>query len=143
MPNIPLHHALESRAGSRIVNDLDWHLNASARLRLTSPLVFSPFEREFSGLEKPSGKELEMKKSWYTDEQIAVALKQVENRHAGSRSHPADGDFRANVLSVEEGVWRSHAPVELVRLALPEQQRDERRHAGAGVLAPRLGQRVA
>ncbi|BCA63454.1 hypothetical protein HMP09_2688 [Sphingomonas sp. HMP9] len=42
---------------------------------LTSRLFLVHFEREFSGLEKPSGKELEMKKSRYTDEQIAFALK--------------------------------------------------------------------
>lgn len=51
----------------------------SSNLRVfdVSP-VFFHFEREFSGLEKPSGKELEMKKSRYTDEQIAFALKQAE-----------------------------------------------------------------
>jgi putative transposase len=43
-----------------------------------APNFLVHFEREFSGLEKPSGKELEMKKSRYTDEQIAVALKQAE-----------------------------------------------------------------
>ena len=32
----------------------------------------------FSGLEKPLGKELETKKSLYTDEQIAFALTQAE-----------------------------------------------------------------
>jgi putative transposase len=42
------------------------------------PCFLVHFEREFSGLEKPSGKELEMKKSRYTDEQIAFALKQAE-----------------------------------------------------------------
>jgi putative transposase len=45
---------------------------------VTSPLFLVHFEREFSGLEKPSGKELDMKKSRYTDEQIAFALKQAE-----------------------------------------------------------------
>lgn len=45
---------------------------------VTSPLFLVHFKREFSGLEKPSGKELDMKKSWYTDEQIAFALKQAE-----------------------------------------------------------------
>ena len=42
------------------------------------PCFLAHFEREFSGLEKPSGKELGMKKSRYTDEQIAFALKQAE-----------------------------------------------------------------
>jgi len=36
------------------------------------------FEREFSGPLKPSGKELDMKKSRDTEEQIAFALKQAE-----------------------------------------------------------------
>ncbi|TCQ09092.1 putative transposase [Sphingomonas sp. PP-CC-3A-396] len=45
---------------------------------MTSPLFISPFKREFSGLEKPSGEELEIKKSRYTDEQIGFALKQAE-----------------------------------------------------------------
>ena len=35
-------------------------------------------KREFSGLEKPSGKELQIKKSRYTDESIAFALMQAE-----------------------------------------------------------------
>jgi len=34
--------------------------------------------KSFSGLKKPSGKELEMKNSRYMDEQIAFALKQAE-----------------------------------------------------------------
>ena len=45
---------------------------------LTSPPFLVHFEQKFSGFEKPSGKELEMKKSRYTDEQIAFALKQAE-----------------------------------------------------------------
>jgi hypothetical protein len=44
-----------------------------------------------------------MKKSRYTEEQIAFALKQAD-RHAGSGGHPPDRDFGADVLPVEEGV---------------------------------------
>ena len=67
---LPAWHALSSAdvAAGLGINDAG----------LDVPPVLVHFEREFSGLEKPSGKELEMKKSRYTDEQIAFALKQAE-----------------------------------------------------------------
>jgi putative transposase len=45
---------------------------------LTSSCFLAHFEREFSGPVEPAGKELDMKKSKYTDEQIAFALKRAE-----------------------------------------------------------------
>ena len=50
---------------------------------------------------------------------------------------PHMGDLHAHRLARDLHVFM--APVELVRLALPEQQRDKCCHAGAGVFAPRLG----
>ncbi len=47
-----------------------------------------------------------MKKSRYTDEQIAFA-EAGGNRHAGGRGHPPDGNFVADVLPMEEGLWWS------------------------------------
>jgi len=55
-------------------------LRAAARtLRsVTSSCFFIHAEREFSGPLKPSGEELDMKKTRHTEEQIAFALKQAE-----------------------------------------------------------------
>jgi hypothetical protein len=59
------------------------------------------------------------------------------NVHRPRRAQPHMRDLHAHRLARDLHVFV--APVELVRLALPEQQRDKCRHAGAGILTPRLG----
>ena len=44
-----------------------------------------------------------MKKTRYTEEQIAFALRQADQGRRG-RSHPEDGHLHADVLSLEETV---------------------------------------
>jgi len=61
-------------------------------------------KREFSGLEKPSGKELQIKKSRYTDESIAFALMQAETGTPVAEVIRRMGI--SDVLPLEEGVRR-------------------------------------
>ena len=48
-----------------------------------------------------------MKKTRHTEEQIAFALKQAETGTAVAEVIRADGDLRADVLPLEEGIWRA------------------------------------
>ena len=45
-----------------------------------------------------------MQKSRFTEEQIPFALKQADG---GGRGHSADGDFGADILPLEEALWRA------------------------------------
>jgi hypothetical protein len=47
-----------------------------------------------------------MRKSRFTEEKIAHALRPGRGRHAGRRSVPGDGGERAGLLSLEEAVRR-------------------------------------
>lgn len=47
-----------------------------------------------------------MKKSKFTGEQIAFALRQAEGRDAGRRGLPEDGRLGADVLSLEAALRR-------------------------------------
>lgn len=48
-----------------------------------------------------------MKKSKYSEEQIAFALRQTETGTAGGRGLPEAWDHRADVLPLEAQVWRA------------------------------------
>jgi putative transposase len=50
-----------------------------------------------------------VKKSKYTDEQIAFALKQAEVGTPGGGSVPQDGDIGCDVLQLAQEVWRPGA----------------------------------
>ncbi|VVT32302.1 hypothetical protein SPHINGO391_70006 [Sphingomonas aurantiaca] len=76
-------------------------------IMLTPPLFFYLILSDiFPALRCLRGKELGIKKSRYTDDQIAFALKQAETSTPG-RSHSVNGNFGADVLSLEECVRRS------------------------------------
>jgi hypothetical protein len=69
------------------------------------PISSSGLDESFPVMLPSMPKEHAVKKSRYTEEQIAYTMKQAETGTSVAEVDPPDGDIGVDVLPVEEAVW--------------------------------------